>query len=342
MATGYSSIPSSTALPFQRFEHYGKPGIIGKIEKIGLKIGLEPDSHLPYIFHLWALTELAKKSYLELTPKLRAWWSSVDHPKRLAVYAEAICKDEGIGYTEPLNNQGPWNNPLAIQDAHTGPVSPPTANTSQNPDEPHHASGTADSTSDISRNNPQFELASEASLNDLNFPPAPEQRVFENASLQGVAEVFNQDMSSAIRRLTVQDESKAAVTTVFPIWAGTIDCLMSLEVNEWSVEWLVMALFNAKLKWVNQARHVVFNEGVTLIIPNSEATLKGVLNEAILNVFGPEIHEAVTESPMRRKELAEGMRVTECVSMILTRDGAIINLALGLDGGVKIQNKLYT
>jgi len=48
---------------------------------------------------------------------------------------------------------------------------------------------------------------------------------------------------------------------------------------------------------------------------------------------------------MREKELEEGNRVTECVSMILTNspsDAAIINLSLGLEGGVQIQNKLYT
>jgi len=83
------------------------------------------------------------------------------------------------------------------------------------------------------------------------------------------------------------------------------------------VEQLAMALFNAKVKWVEQVLHVVLKEGITLIIPNSEATLKGVLDEVIIKVFGPEIHDAITESPIRKRELEEGKRVTECVSMIL-------------------------
>jgi hypothetical protein len=93
---------------------------------------------------------------------------------------------------------------------------------------------------------------------------------------------------------------------------------------------------------VEQVLHVILKEGITLIIPNSEATLKGALDEAIVKVFGPEIYDAITESPVRKRELAEGKRVTECVLMILTKNGAIINLFLGLEGDLQIQNKLYT
>jgi hypothetical protein len=117
---------------------------------------------------------------------------------------------------------------------------------------------------------------------------------------------------------------------------------MSLEIRESSVEWLALALFNAKVSLINQVRHVALNEGIKLVIPSPEVTLKGVPDEAIINIFGPEIHGAINESPIRKRELEDGTRVTECVSMILTRNGAIINLALGLDAGVKIQHKLYT
>ncbi|KGY15887.1 hypothetical protein PABG_11133 [Paracoccidioides brasiliensis Pb03] len=68
-----------------------------------------------------------------------------------------------------------------------------------------------------------------------------------------------------------------------------------------NVEWLATALFNAKVKQADQFQHAVLND-VTLIIPNSEATLKGISDEAIANVFGPEIHDAITESPIRRLE----------------------------------------
>ena len=58
--------------------------------------------------------------------------------------------------------------------------------------------------------------------------------MLENASLQGITEVFHPQIGSAIRQVTVQGELKAAVTMVFPNW-GLVDCLMSLEVGEWSV-----------------------------------------------------------------------------------------------------------
>lgn len=103
-----------------------------------------------------------------------------------------------------------------------------------------------------------------------------------------------------------------------------------------------MALFNAKVKWVEQDRHIVLNEGITLIISNSKATLKGVQDKAIIKVFGPEIRNAINKSPVRTRELEEGKHATKCVLIILTKNRAIINLSLGLDKGLEIQNKLYT
>ncbi len=79
-----------------------------------------------------------------------------------------------------------------------------------------------------------------------------------------------------------------------------------------------------------------------LIIPYSKATLKGVLDKAIIKVFGPEIYDIITENPVHRRELEEGKLITEYVLIILTKNRAIINLSLGLKGGLQIQNKLYT
>jgi len=183
-------------------------------------------------------------------------------------------------------------------------------------------------TSKLSSNNPSY---------------GPEQRVFGNPSLEGAARTFSSYICDAIKRVTIENELKAAVTIVFPAWGGAFDCLMSLEIDkDWCVEWLIMALFKAKVQWVNQVRRIILSDGVTLIIPTSELTLRGVQDKAIVEVFGHEICDAIAESPVRKDELARGVHATECVSMILTKIGAIINLALSLDGGVKIQNKLYT
>jgi len=154
-------------------------------------------------------------------------------------------------------------------------------------------------------------------------------------------------MCGAIRRDTVGSGGttsfKAAVTMVFP-YPGLVDCLMSLAIHQSEVECLAMALFNVRVESVGEVRHVVLNERVRLT-PNPEITLKGVLDEAIIRVFGPEIHRAITASRMRKKELEEGNHVTECVSMIHTSssgEGAIINLSLDMIGGGRVQNKLYT
>lgn len=126
------------------------------------------------------------------------------------------------------------------------------------------------------------------------------------------------------------------MTTVFPLWGGPVDCLLSLDVCESRVEYLALALFNARVKWVEEARHIGFEGGATLTVPNSEVTLKGVKDEAIIMVFGSEIHSAINESRIRVRELQEGKLMTECVSMILTTQGAIVNLSLGLDRGLEI------
>lgn len=171
--------------------------------------------------------------------------------------------------------------------------------------------------------------------------------MIKKAPLQGIAKVFDEYMCGAIRRVTVQNDgitsSKAAVTMDFPPW-GLVDCLMSLDVHHSKVGYLAMALFNVRVESVGQVRYVSLKEGVRLM-PNPEITLKGVLDEVIIDVFGPEIYGAITACRMRKKELEEGNRVTECVSMMLTSspaEGAIINLSLGLKGGVQIQNKIYT
>ena len=59
-------------------------------------------------------------------------------------------------------------------------------------------------------------------------------------------------------------------------------------------------------------------------------------------MFSPKIYNVITKSPIYKKELVEGKLITEYVLVILTKNRAIINLCLGLEGGLRIQNKLYT
>ncbi|OJD24299.1 hypothetical protein ACJ73_04345 [Blastomyces percursus] len=47
---------------------------------------------------LVTVSEIGQKSYLELIPKLRNWWRSVEHPERLLETVKDICELEGIEY----------------------------------------------------------------------------------------------------------------------------------------------------------------------------------------------------------------------------------------------------
>ncbi|PGG95240.1 hypothetical protein AJ80_10000 [Polytolypa hystricis UAMH7299] len=48
------------------------------------------------------VSEIGKKSHLELIPKLRSWWESVEHPKRLLEKVQGFCQLEGIEYLETV------------------------------------------------------------------------------------------------------------------------------------------------------------------------------------------------------------------------------------------------
>jgi hypothetical protein len=73
--------------------------------KITAQINLEKISKLSSsVFTLYSflvtITEIGKKSYLELIPKLRSWWETVEHPKRLLEKVQLFCELEGIEYIE--------------------------------------------------------------------------------------------------------------------------------------------------------------------------------------------------------------------------------------------------
>jgi hypothetical protein len=175
----------------------------------------------------------------------------------------------------------------------------------------------------------------------ISQPPdnTDEDVVYENPSIQGLARVFDDYVCGIIRRVTMDDDVRGAVTMVFPEW-DPVDCLMSLAVGEQEAGLLVATLFSAEIKWVDNNLHVTYSTGTTQITPGPEATLKGVPDQAVM-VFGTEIYNAINERPIRKRELEQGKFVAECVSMIITKNGATINLSLNFEGAVRIKNKLY-
>ncbi|KAF5127132.1 hypothetical protein E5D57_008060 [Metarhizium anisopliae] len=186
------------------------------------------------------------------------------------------------------------------------------------------------------------------SQTDISLTSDLQQQVLSHASLQGTADIFPEYMSGAIRRDLMESDGsscwRAAVTMTFP-YLGKVDCLMSLAIRETKVEHSAMALFNVHVDVESavQARQVVLQHGVRLT-PNPEITLQGVRDEAIQNLLGLEIYEAIKSSRVFQEELQQGTRATRCVSMIIPGNpniGAVINLNLGLKEGSRIRNKLY-
>ncbi|GKZ63470.1 hypothetical protein AnigIFM49718_011878 [Aspergillus niger] len=168
---------------------------------------------------------------------------------------------------------------------------------------------------------------------------------YEHAVLEGITTVFSKDLCKIISQVPTQVKGetswRAAVTTAFPLY-GDVNCLMSLDICSSGIDYLALELFNAKINTTKSLRYIVIDDGPTLIVPISESTIKGVKEEAIAKVFGVEIHGAIRNSPVRRMELEQGKELTECVSMIMMEQGAIVNLSLDLDRGIELSRKLYT
>jgi len=118
---------------------------------------------------------------------------------------------------------------------------------------------------------------------------------------------------------------------------------MTLAIHESKVEDLAKALFNVQVESRGQVRSLILPGGVK-VAPSPELTVKGVPYDALLDVFGPEIYDAVIASNMREEEVADGVDVPQCVSMILpasSRDTVVINLTLETLRAIQISNKIF-
>lgn len=182
-------------------------------------------------------------------------------------------------------------------------------------------------------------------LDKAHSTTAQEEKVYEKAPPQNLGRIFDRYMCSAIERVKRESDgvTSAAVTMVFPSWA-LLDCFMSLSVDASNVEYLAMALLNVRVEAVGNVRYVSIGGGVR-VKPSPKLVLRGVLDGPIVNIFGSEIHEAITACVLRGNELEAGNNATECVSMTFSNDpteGATIDLALGLEKGTQIRKQLFT
>ncbi len=148
-----------------------------------------------------------------------------------------------------------------------------------------------------------------------------------------------------IRRAIMLDgEERAAVRMLFPV-SGLVDCVMGLRIHESKVGDLAMSLFKVRVNLEGHAQRLTCPEGLSIYVtmkPDTDLILKGAQDGDISDVFGPEIYSALVERIVRKPELAGG-GVTQGVSMALySSGGAVVNLSLGIKGGVSIRHKIYS
>ena len=211
---------------------------------------------------------------------------------------------------------------------------------------PNEAQDTSAASATFKRSPPQetqsIPITIPAPLNTVAQPV----RVLEPASPQGIADVFGERICGAIKGQTIQRNGTtylgAAVTMSFPNWV-MYDCIMTLAIYESKVSDLLNALFNIQEEWQGHVRCLAFPGGSKAVL-SSELTLKGVPEDVILNVFGPEIYAAVAISNLREGELANGVVVPQGVSIILPAsfgDTVVINLVLETLKAVQIRDKIF-
>lgn len=171
-------------------------------------------------------------------------------------------------------------------------------------------------------------------------------KIIEPVSQQGIADVFNTKIREAIKGETFQRNGttylKAAISMLFPIHL-VHDCIMTLVIHEDRVEDLAKTLFNLKIETQKHGRYFRYSEGCYLA-PSPEFVVKGIPNDVILAVFGPQIYAAVQASIIRKKKLEAGLHVSQSISMVIPvnpADPAVINLTLDTICACRIRTKIF-
>ena len=124
-----------------------------------------------------------------------------------------------------------------------------------------------------------------------------------------------------------------------------VDCRMRITVVETTVERVARALFNVLVEVDQelQARQVVTNG--TWLTPSSQLCLTKARDEAVAQLLGASVFEAMKANRCYQEDQQRAMIPTRCVSVSLNRDprpGADIDLELGLKEAFQIAHHLYS
>ncbi|RAL07971.1 uncharacterized protein BO97DRAFT_229359 [Aspergillus homomorphus CBS 101889] len=162
---------------------------------------------------------------------------------------------------------------------------------------------------------------------------------YEHASLKGIAAVFETDFCDMIRRTSIRIKeqfiSGAAVTMTFPRWNEST-CTLIIDIAKGAND-LAMALFGITCELVGHNRHIMTTDGLSLILPATDITLKGAKQQAIIKVLGSRILEALNDY----QQGSSAEEKFESVSMTVRGQDASCEVALNPSRAVQIAKMLY-
>ncbi|ODM15238.1 hypothetical protein SI65_09179 [Aspergillus cristatus] len=190
-------------------------------------------------------------------------------------------------------------------------------------------------------NNDQWSLLLDKLEKEKNEPVSNPNNniIYEQASLNGIASIFDSRLCDMIKKIPIRiDIWTAAVTMIFPPWnEGT--CTLILDIANGADD-LAMTLFGTTFTFTGQAQHIMISGGPKLTVPGTEFTLKGAKKEAIAKVFGLRVYEAIADH--FESEGGSAKDLSENLSMTVKREGAVIEISLGLLRAIELAKILYT
>lgn len=193
----------------------------------------------------------------------------------------------------------------------------------------------------VDMNNDQWSLLLDKLEKEKNEPVSNPNNniIYEQASLNGIASIFDSRLCDMIKKIPIRiDIWTAAVTMIFPPWnEGT--CTLILDIANGADD-LAMTLFGTTFTFTGQAQHIMISGGPKLTVPGTEFTLKGAKKEAIAKVFGLRVYEAIADH--FESEGGSAKDLSENLSMTVKREGAVIEISLGLLRAIELAKILYT
>lgn len=116
---------------------------------------------------------------------------------------------------------------------------------------------------------------------------------------------------------------RASVSMSIPGYTGTaedVPCLMTLDIHRKGINSIIMGLFGTKIITT-----------CTSLSNLSRINLNGANVNEIENIFGLEIHNAISQCAVRKKEITdEQEQTTDCISVSLEGRTAWVRLTLDL------------